>query len=105
MCLDGARWARPATKCVAPWRCTRPRADSTVPATCPPTPPEWQSWSNDAILDLRMCELGLKIKDTQLQPRIDQLNRELHRAGIAFRPHVWFSDKWFTPDGVPGFAI
>ena len=24
---------------------------------------------------------------------------------IRFRPHVWLSDEWFTPDGVPGIAI
>lgn len=52
-----------------------------------------------------MCELRLKIRETHLQPRIEQLYRELHRAGIAHRPHVWISDEWFTPDGVPGFAI
>ena len=25
--------------------------------------------------------------------------------GIRFRPHVWLSDEWFTPDGVPGIAV
>ena len=30
---------------------------------------------------------------------------ELARRGIEFRPHMWLSTEWFSPDGVPGFAI
>jgi len=26
-------------------------------------------------------------------------------AGIALRPHVWLSEEWFSPDGVPGIAV
>jgi len=25
--------------------------------------------------------------------------------GIAFRPHCWLAQEWFSPDGVPGIAI
>jgi hypothetical protein len=38
-------------------------------------------------------------------PRIQQLHRELDRRHLAFRPHFWLSDEWYTPDGVPGVAI
>lgn len=54
---------------------------------------------------MRLCDLELTLKHTQLQPRLDQLHRELWRAGISFRPHAWLSEEWFSPDGVPGFAI
>jgi hypothetical protein len=33
------------------------------------------------------------------------LHRELDAAGIRLQPHVWFSEEWFSPDGVPGIAI
>jgi hypothetical protein len=33
------------------------------------------------------------------------LHRELEAAGIRLQPHVWFSEEWFSPDGVPGIAI
>jgi len=37
--------------------------------------------------------------------RIRYLYRELKAQGIPFRPHIWLSDEFFTPDGVPGFAV
>ncbi len=40
-----------------------------------------------------------------MQARIEQLYRELDRRHIAFRPHFWLSDEWYTPDGVPGIAV
>ena len=33
------------------------------------------------------------------------LQRELRRKGVSFDFHIWVSDDWFCPDGVPGFAI
>jgi len=36
---------------------------------------------------------------------LKQLDKDLARCGIVFRPHWWLSDCWFCPDGVPGFAI
>ena len=57
------------------------------------------------LLDVRLCDLPLKIKGSQLEQRIDKLYRELDARSLAFRPHIWLSEEWFTPDGVPGFAI
>ncbi|QDV62953.1 putative zinc-binding metallopeptidase [Crateriforma conspicua] len=61
--------------------------------------------SDDDLLDLRVCELPLKLKDTPLQERVDQLYDELAQRGITFRPHCWLSDDWYSPDGIPGIAI
>ena len=36
---------------------------------------------------------------------MDRLYRELERKGLRFRPHVWLSSAWFSPDGVPGIAV
>jgi hypothetical protein len=49
--------------------------------------------------------LGLRIEGTPLVGRIAQLERELARAGLRFRPYVWLSTDWFTPDGCAGFAV
>jgi Putative zinc-binding metallo-peptidase len=67
--------------------------------------PEWASFSDDQLLAVRMCDLGLTIEGTSLEPRIAQLNAELEGRGLTFRPHYWLSDEWFTPDGIPGIAI
>jgi hypothetical protein len=47
----------------------------------------------------------LKIRGTHLEQRIRKLHRELEARSVAFRPHIWLSEEWFTPDGVAGFAI
>jgi hypothetical protein len=57
------------------------------------------------LLDLRLCDLPLRIRATYLEQRIEKLYRELEARFLAFRPHVWLSEDWFTPDGVAGFAI
>ncbi len=67
---------------------------------------EWASWPDERLLDLRMCELGVTIEGSALEPRIQELDAELHARGLtSFRPHFWLSDEWFTPDGVAGVAI
>jgi hypothetical protein len=65
----------------------------------------WAALNDEQLLELRMCDLGLTIAGTDLEPRIAQLNAELEARGLTFRPHYWLSDEWFTPDGVPGIAI
>src|SRR5439155_6266819 len=67
--------------------------------------PEWVSWSDEQLLTVRMCDLGLTIEGTDLEARIAQLNEELRARHLTFRPRFWLSDEWFTPDGVPGIAI
>src|SRR5438105_12641228 len=67
--------------------------------------PEWASWPDEKLLEMRMCDLGVSIEGTELEQRIAQVNAELDARGMVFRPHYWLSDDWFTPDGVPGIAI
>ncbi len=43
-------------------------------------------------------------KGSDLEPAVQQLYSELSSRSIRFRPHVWLSDEWFTPDGIPGIA-
>src|SRR6516165_6269658 len=57
------------------------------------------------LLDMRLCDLPLRIRGTRLEQRIEKLYRELEGRSLKFRPHVWLSEEWFTPDGVAGFAI
>jgi len=67
--------------------------------------PVWSRWSDDKLLQLRMSDLDLRIERSPVQSAIEHLHRELELRGIAFRPYFWFSDDWFTPDGVTGIAI
>jgi hypothetical protein len=65
----------------------------------------WALLSDERLLDLPICDLGVKIEGSAVQPQVQSLYAELECRGIRFRPHIWFSDEWFTPDGVGGVAI
>jgi len=80
-----------------------PRQARTRPVY--PIRTDWPSLTDEELLDLRFCQLGLTLEGSSLEPRIAQLGDELAARGIAFRPYFWISDEWFTPDNVPGIAI
>ena len=65
----------------------------------------WTRLRDEQLLDQRLCDLRLQLPGTAVQARIARLYRELGARGISFRPHAWLSEEWFSPDGVPGFAV
>ncbi len=65
----------------------------------------WSRLSDQELLSLRFCDLGLSIERPLLKRRIERLYRELEGRGIQLRPHVWLAEEWFSPDGVPGIAV
>lgn len=67
--------------------------------------PRIGSLSEERLLDLRLCDLGLRIEGTWLEERTEKLRDELSARDIRIRPHFWLSDEWFSPDGVTGIAI
>jgi hypothetical protein len=67
--------------------------------------PAWTHLPDKDLLALRLCDLGLRIKGSALEPHVRALYGELRTRGLAFRPHFWLSDDWYTPDGVPGVAL
>lgn len=57
-------------------------------------------------LSFRSLALQLDLEQSPLLVRCrTRLYRELAARGLKFRPHLWLSDEWFCPDGVPGFAV
>jgi hypothetical protein len=65
----------------------------------------WAKLPDERLLDVRFCDLDLSLERSPLAPLVDRLYAELRRRGITFRPHCWLGEEWFTPDGVPGFAL
>ncbi len=65
----------------------------------------WRRVTDEQLLDMRLCDLPIRIAGTALAQRIKHLYAELAERNLRFRPHVWLSAEWFSPDGVPGFAI
>jgi hypothetical protein len=66
---------------------------------------KWSLISDERLLEMRICDLPIRIKGSFIESHIKRLYAELNERGIRFKPHVWLSEDWFTPDGVPGFAI
>ena len=68
-------------------------------------PNDLDRMTDEQLLDTRFCDLPVSIEGTPLEHRVSRLYEELSARGVLLRPHVWLSEEWFTPDGVPGFAI
>lgn len=67
--------------------------------------PAWAELPDEELLKIRICDLDLKIEGTIVEERVGRLYEELDYRGLDFHPHVWLSDEWFSPDGIPGIAI
>ncbi|HEX6571687.1 MAG TPA: putative zinc-binding metallopeptidase [Steroidobacteraceae bacterium] len=67
--------------------------------------PAWTRLDDEALLDMRLCDLRLSLRSSGLDHSVHRLYEELRQKGIRFRPHVWISEEWFSPDGTPGIAI
>ena len=65
----------------------------------------WTRLPDAELLNLRFCDLGLKLDGTRVAPSIRRLYAELEARGLHFRPHCWLAEEWFSPDGVPGIAV
>ncbi|MHC4600093.1 MAG: putative zinc-binding metallopeptidase [Planctomycetota bacterium] len=67
--------------------------------------PPWGRWSNEQLLDARLCDLNLRIRGSVLETRLRKIREELRRREILVSPYFWLSDDWFTPEGFTGTAI
>ncbi len=67
--------------------------------------PAWAALKDEELLRVRICDLGLAIEGTELEPRITQLYDELGARGLALKPPCYLGDEWFTPTARPAIAI
>jgi hypothetical protein len=65
----------------------------------------WSRRPTEQLLDLRFKDLALSIDGTWVAQCVERLYEELALKGLTLRPHVWLSEEWFSPSGVPGAAI
>jgi len=57
------------------------------------------------LLDVRICDLDLRLEGTFVNDCIREVRQELARREIRFKPYFWVSNEWFTPDGCTGTAV
>lgn len=65
----------------------------------------WEKLSDKDLLELRFCDLELKIEGSRIEPLVHELYEELEKKKIKFKPHLWISEDWFAIDGIPGIAV
>ena len=65
----------------------------------------WASYDDERLLDLRFQDLDAKVEGSPLEPLVHEIWGEMEERGLRFKPHVWASTEWFSPDGVPGVAV
>ena len=61
--------------------------------------------TDERLLNLRLSDLPVHLEGTRVEKNVRRLYRELEERQIQFLPHVWISTEFYTPDGVPGFAV
>lgn len=67
---------------------------------------DWVSLKDEELLEVRICDLGLKIEGSDLEERVRALYGELDQKGMSFfRPKVYLGDEWFSPEGMSAVAI
>jgi hypothetical protein len=57
------------------------------------------------LLNTRICDLGLQIEGSPVEPFVRRLYRELEGRGFSFRPTCYLTDSWGCPDEVPVIGI
>ncbi len=65
----------------------------------------WAKLRDEQLLQLRFKDLGLTLKGTWLEDRLDRLHEELDRRKLRIRPYAWIGEEWFSPTDTTGFAI
>lgn len=71
----------------------------------PVTAPDLANLTDDELLQMRICDLKLKIPGTELESRIQNFHSELAAKGVSFKPICYLGDEWFCPEGAATIAI
>ena len=66
---------------------------------------KWQNTTDKELLGLKLSQLKPTLKSEFIQRCLNQLAVELELKGLKIKPAYWYSDEWFSPDGVIGIAI
>jgi hypothetical protein len=67
--------------------------------------PTWATLKDEELLAVRICDLGVQVADSELEPRIAQLRDELAARSVVMQPDIYLGDEWFSPEGSPAIAI
>lgn len=86
---------------------TELETEVVAPPAPPPAKPaiDLDDLSEEKLLDLRVCDLPVKIEGTWLEERVTQLHAELKSKNLLFEPRCYLADEWLTPEDEPEIGI
>lgn len=67
--------------------------------------PTWVTLKDEELLQWRICDLGVRIEGSELEPEIAQFHELLAQRGLALKPRCYLGDEWFSPNRVPAIAM
>ena len=67
--------------------------------------PVWARSKDEELLALRVCDLGLRLEGSDIEPQVASFYDLLKTRGVVMRPACYLGDEWFSPTGVPAIAI
>lgn len=67
--------------------------------------PEWAAIPEEELLQVRICDLKVQIKGTDIEKSIGLFYRELEDRKIIFKPLCYLGDEWFCQEGTATIAI
>lgn len=82
----------------------QPKAEEKVH----PTEPELAEPTPESVplVNTRICDLGLKLEGSDVEPFVQQLHRELEEKKIKkFKPQCYLTDEWGCPSGEPIIGV
>jgi hypothetical protein len=65
----------------------------------------WNEISDSDLLDLRIKDLGLRLEESDIFSRVNEVLLELKTKNLSLHPRVYLGDEWFSPEGLNAVAI
>lgn len=89
----------------SPDRVIADRVSPDCAISAPEVEPFWAAFKDEELLNVRICDLKVRMEGSELEPRIRLLYDELASRQLALRPPCYLGDEWLSPNGVPAIAI
>ena len=67
--------------------------------------PAWENFSDEQLLEMRICDLRVRIEGSELESLIEGFYKELDARHIVFKPLCYLGDEWFCLEGSTSIAI
>jgi len=82
-----------------------PDAAALGQPTTESAPIPWYQRKTDELMQMRFCDLDIRIQGSELESQVQRLYAQLESRGVPLRPPCYLGDEWFSPTGVPAISI